>query len=788
MPGEGAISLLWIYLEERKVNTSTGRYSKSYRSRLTSTMIMLVVLAVLVFILTTSILLIRSVSPYTESLRVKVARQDAAHMTLQMSSINGAMTHLAAGQEMSILLSSRTSQQEMTSAILQLSKRIQSIIGGSESLEQFFVYIPGSNKIITQGSEDADTYLRYRITGDWQRAYVMLDAILQVKRMTYLPCPDEIINKNCVLEVMPVPLNSTTPQAYICAVINPGIETHSDDTTDIKLLSTKTQLLSFAGSAAGQNPNDGTVHEALTDGKTILKLGGSSYNIQVMPLGFGDLYYIYLTSDALLNGVIDRAYALAFLLCVLFCAAAVLAAVHCSRRLYHPLGALVNALVARGRIAEGKPHNELKAISSLVDQLLEDNQELKRTLDSLSPMLDDLIFFQTLHHPEGTECLQWLHDFDDDFLQLLMMRPAGSGVESAVQDRLLRFLAQNAQDQLKPQFCIRAVMMDGAVFLVISHSQSPESFRLKLALAMEKTARQMIDLFGSATLYAVSQPFPRSADARENAAALQQMVTQCDACFHQAFLQSQASGGVWYIAGMDDRTQGNTALLPTALETRLITLIGNGKAEEAWMELHQFINGQLYHQGASYESMRKLLIDSVDLLFKAMESAGLQPETVLDDYRSICTGIRNCTSCMDAVRMLHGLFEQAGSALCERMSGLPVSQESLDAYINDHWLEDISLGSAAEYFNLSEGYFSNVIRRLTGKSYPDYLGWRRTQYAMEMMKNRSLTITEISMRAGFNNYKTFARCFQKYQHISPSDYRKAMTDAPVTEMEGTEEP
>ena len=65
--------------------------------------------------------------------------------------------------------------------------------------------------------------------GDWQRAYAIRDAILQVKRMTYLPCPSDLNNKNCVLEVMPIPLNNTTPQAYICAVINPGIETHSDD-------------------------------------------------------------------------------------------------------------------------------------------------------------------------------------------------------------------------------------------------------------------------------------------------------------------------------------------------------------------------------------------------------------------------------------------------------------------------------------------------------------------------------------------------------------------------------
>lgn len=751
-------------------------YSKSYRSRLTSTMTLIVVLAVLVSILATSFSLIRSVSPYTESLRGQLARQDAAHLYLQLSGINGSLSHLAAGQEMNTLLSSRTSSREKVSAILQISKRINSILNGSEVLEQFFVYIPDTNKIITNGSVDADTYLRYRITEDWQRAYALRDAILQVERMTYLPCPSALVGENCLLEVMPFPLNSAVPQAYACAVINPGIELHSDDTTDIKLLSTKTQLLCSAGSADGQYPHDGTVREALSEGKTQLNLGGVSYYIQVMPLGFGDLHYIYLTSDALLNGVVNRAYALSLTLCAVFCLAAVLAAVSCSRRLYHPLGALVNALVARGRIAEGKSHNELKAIGSLVDQLLEDNQELQRMLDSLTPMVDDLIFYQTLHQPDGTDCLQWLQDFSDDSLQLLMLRPAGGGVESTLPDKLLRWLAQNAQDQLKPQFCIRAAMMDGAVYLVISHSLKTENFRLKLALAMDETARQMIALFGSTMLYAVSQPFPRSQDARQNALALQQMAMQCGEGFQQAFLQSQPSGGVWYMPGIENDRQEGVTLIPAQVEARLIAMVGNGKTEEAWTELLHFLNEQLYSRSATFDGMWKLLISGVDLLFKALETANLQPSAVLGDYHAICAGMKNCTACADALRTLHGLFEQAGSALSERMAGLPVSQEALDEYINAHWLEDISLGAAAEHWSLSEGYFSNVVRRLTGRSYPDYLGWRRAQYAMEMMKDRSLTITEISVRAGFNNYKTFARCFQKYHSISPSDYRKNMND------------
>ena len=37
-------------------------------------------------------------------------------------------------------------------------------------------------------------------------------------------------------------------------------------------------------------------------------------------------------------------------------------------------------------------------------------------------------------------------------------------------------------------------------------------------------------------------------------------------------------------------------------------------------------------------------------------------------------------------------------------------------------------------------------------------------------------IAEISERAGFNNYRTFTRCFRKFYDMSPSEYRRNMEE------------
>ena len=316
--------------------------------------------------------------------------------------------------------------------------------------------------------------------------------------------------------------------------------------------------------------------------------------------------------------------------------------------------------------------------------------------------------------------------------------------------------------------------MDNAVFLMVSHDMPPEGFRLKTAIALDKTMQRMISMFGTPVLYTVSQAFPRQQEPRENAVALQQMAAQCEKMFQQGFLQSQPSGGIWFVAAPLQKKEGCVEFIPASLENRLISLIGSGKAEDAWNELLQFLNDQLYNQSISFEGIWKLLTGSLDLLFKACAAAHLEAEPLLGSYQENCRNLRGMLTFSDAVCTLHGLFEKIAAAQQERTQGLPVSQTALDEYIDQHWLQEISLSAAAEHWMLSEGYFSEVVKRLTGRNYPDYLNGRRVQRAMEMMNDRQLTITEIAERAGFNNYKTFSRCFRKYYHVSPSDYRKTM--------------
>lgn len=87
-----------------------------------------------------------------------------------------------------------------------------------------------------------------------------------------------------------------------------------------------------------------------------------------------------------------------------------------------------------------------------------------------------------------------------------------------------------------------------------------------------------------------------------------------------------------------------------------------------------------------------------------------------------------------------------------------------------------ALGDLAEEFGVSRGYLSNILRKELGMPFSEYLTGKRIQKAKELLLNEKLSIEEIAERVGYHDYFYFLKAFKKNTGISPSKYRKSMTE------------
>ena len=92
-------------------------------------------------------------------------------------------------------------------------------------------------------------------------------------------------------------------------------------------------------------------------------------------------------------------------------------------------------------------------------------------------------------------------------------------------------------------------------------------------------------------------------------------------------------------------------------------------------------------------------------------------------------------------------------------------------YINDNYMEEISLDTIADVAGFSKFHFSRLFKQFTDMSFYDYLNQRRVKEAEKLLLNPNLSITEVAMRSGFSSISTFNRVFKNFKECTPTEFK-----------------
>jgi len=93
-------------------------------------------------------------------------------------------------------------------------------------------------------------------------------------------------------------------------------------------------------------------------------------------------------------------------------------------------------------------------------------------------------------------------------------------------------------------------------------------------------------------------------------------------------------------------------------------------------------------------------------------------------------------------------------------------------FVDAHYQEPLPLATVAEIACLERTYFSTFFHEKTGICYRDWLNGLRVERALELMRSRNRTITDIAFAVGFQDLRTFERAFEKSTGLCPRKVRK----------------
>lgn len=93
------------------------------------------------------------------------------------------------------------------------------------------------------------------------------------------------------------------------------------------------------------------------------------------------------------------------------------------------------------------------------------------------------------------------------------------------------------------------------------------------------------------------------------------------------------------------------------------------------------------------------------------------------------------------------------------------------SYMNEHFLEDISLTSTAKAVGLHPVTLSRLFSEKFKSSFSGYLNYLRCSHAAQLLKNTGDSCTQIALQSGFGSIRSFNRAFQALYAITPTQFR-----------------
>ncbi len=95
----------------------------------------------------------------------------------------------------------------------------------------------------------------------------------------------------------------------------------------------------------------------------------------------------------------------------------------------------------------------------------------------------------------------------------------------------------------------------------------------------------------------------------------------------------------------------------------------------------------------------------------------------------------------------------------------------IQKYIDEHYLEPITLKSVSGIFFMDMYYLSRLFKKICGFSFKEYLILQRLSAAKELLVNSDASITQVCADSGFCNVNHFIRIFKQTEGLSPYQYR-----------------
>ncbi|TYP78977.1 helix-turn-helix domain-containing protein [Paenibacillus methanolicus] len=512
-----------------------------------------------------------------------------------------------------------------------------------------------------------------------------------------------------------------------------------------------------------------------------MKAGGEEVAVLYRASAFNSWTYVSVVSIGELKKETQKIAELTVLVCAAILLIVLLAALYGSRRMYRPIGHLLEVARGLGGSSPEQPapskRDELAFIKHSMQSLVVSRERVEQQLIGQASHLKDFFVFK-LFAGQITEndylFRSAMHDFPAGWKRLGVLALQIDNLQEtryAEEDRelLLYAVGNIVQEVIPPSVRFAPITFNHSqVTLVVTDLEEPEAVNRRfyeLAETIKRNAEQVLQLNVSV---GISNPFQ---DLTDTVQAFGECLTA---------LQARIKLGPEIIVHY-----GDVANSPGAehveyyhlkvLEERLVYAIRELQPEQASDVFGQYLNALLYKDGCLHEH-QILLVQLVSRLLQIVQEQGIRLNSVLADAGAM----KRLMQLQTREEIMHWFTSKLFKPMIRILSEKSDSQfvkiaDRLVKLIQEQYEREITLESCSQLLNYHPVYLSRIFKREIGVPFSEYLMDYRMKMAKVMLETTELKVSEISEKLHYNNVSSFIRGYKKIYNITPGQYRESMS-------------
>lgn len=163
-----------------------------------------------------------------------------------------------------------------------------------------------------------------------------------------------------------------------------------------------------------------------------------------------------------------------------------------------------------------------------------------------------------------------------------------------------------------------------------------------------------------------------------------------------------------------------------------------------------------------------ITLGAVEYLLKPVEEEELV-RVIKQTLRQLDSDILELMMAHEESKKLHADRElQKAQGIGER--SLMVVHE-IKGYIDVHYMDDISVESLADQFQISVSHFNRIFKQTFQTNCKEYVTTVRVEKAKEYLAGSVLTVSEVGSMVGYPDANYFTKVFRKKTGMTPKEYR-----------------